>query len=183
MRLEFLCNVPDAPVSFFLMEPDHVSAAYVGWLNDPRVNRFLESRFSRHTMETTRLFVKSMLDSECNVLLGIRSTALGGRHVGNIKLGPISREHGLGEVGIMLGDVEAWGRGIASAAIEQLAVLARDQLHLRKLSAGCYAENQGSLRAFIKTGFVLEGRRTAHVLVDGQSQDVLLLGRILRTSV
>lgn len=181
MKLEPLRHEPDAPVSLFLLELDHVSETYASWLNDPRVNRFLESRFAQHTLETTRAFVKGMLDSDSNLLLGIRSAALGGRHVGNIKLGPISREHGLGEVGIMLGDVDAWGQGIASAAIDHLAAVARDQLHLRKLSAGCYEENQGSARAFIKAGFSLEGRRIAHVLVDGRPQDVLLLGRILRT--
>ncbi|MFM9879528.1 MAG: GNAT family N-acetyltransferase [Burkholderiaceae bacterium] len=166
-------------LELFVLTPAHVGEAYVAWLNDPAVNRYLESRFARHTQASVQVFVDSMLASADHLFLGIRSLALGGRHVGNIKLGPIDRRHGLGEVGIMLGDTQAWGLGIASAAIAQLALIARDQLQLRKLSAGCYASNQGSARAFVKAGFAVEAQRPQHFLIDGQPEDLVLLGRLL----
>lgn len=179
MKLDLPSQPADSLVELFLLEPAHVTAEYVGWLNDPRVNRFLESRFRQHTLESTREFVRTMLQSDDNLLLGIRDKRLQGRHVGNIKLGPVLAAHGLGEVGIMVGATEAWGRGVAAAAIQALVDVARAQLGLRKLSAGCYADNEGSARAFLKAGFKVEGRRLAHVVVDGNPQDVLLLGRIL----
>lgn len=163
----------------FLLEPVHVGPAYVGWLNDPEINRFLESRFAVHDEEGTRAFVASVLASDNSVFFGIRSPVLGGRHVGNIKLGPIDRRHGLAEVGILLGEKAAWGQGLASAAIARVADIAYEELGLRKLSAGCYASNVGSARAFEKAGFALEGRRPQHFLLDGRPEDLLLLGRIL----
>ena len=78
----------------FLLEPDSVSADYVSWLNDPAVNRFLESRWSVATPESTREFVAQQLASPSALFLGIRARALGARHVGNIKLGPIDRKMG-----------------------------------------------------------------------------------------
>lgn len=179
MRLEPRPRWRSDRVELFLLQPEHVGPAYVGWLNDPEVNRFLESRFAVHDEDGTRAFVASVLASDHSVILGIRSPALGRQHVGNIKLGPVDHRHGLGDVGILLGEKAAWGRGLASAAIAQLSDIAHEELGLRKLSAGCYASNGGSLRAFEKAGFAIEGRRPQHFLLDGHPEDLLLLGRIL----
>jgi [ribosomal protein S5]-alanine N-acetyltransferase len=165
-------------VELFLMQPALVSDTYVAWLNDSLVNRYLESRFVAHDIASTCRFVEAALADEHVLFLGIRSIELD-RHVGNIKLGPIDPHHGFAEIGIMIGDRSAWGRGIACAAIERIADIARDELRLRKLSAGCYASNVGSARAFQKAGFTVEGRRSAHYLLGGCAEDAVILGRLL----
>lgn len=165
-------------VQLFLMEPELVTQEYVAWLNDVSVNRYLESRFMTHDLASTRQFVAAALADAGTLFLGIRSLDLG-RHVGNIKLGPIDRHHGIAEVGIMIGDRAAWGKGIATDAIELLAQIARTDLSLRKLSAGCYASNGGSERAFMKAAFCVEGRRRAHYLLGEQPEDAVIMGRIL----
>jgi [ribosomal protein S5]-alanine N-acetyltransferase len=163
-------------VELFLLEPAHVSAAYVDWLADPQVNRFLESRFAVHDLASTQRYVASMLSAANTLFLGIRSAELR-RHVGNIKLGPIDSHHGLGEIGIMIGDRAAWGRGIASDAIDVLCRIGFEQLGLRKLTAGCYASNAGSARAFARAGFTHEATRPAHFLLDGRPEDLILMAR------
>ena len=112
------------------------------------------------------------------LLLGVRDVVLG-RHVGNIKLGPVLRHHGLAEVGILLGDRDARGRGVGTEAITLAASIARDRLGVRKLTAGCYASNIGSSRAFAKAGFAVEGRREAHFILDGHPEDLILMARHL----
>lgn len=169
----------NALMRLFLLRPEHVTDDYVSWLNDPEVNRFLESRYTTHTMASTRDFVAAMLASPDNLFLGIRSRALG-RHVGNIKIGPINTRHATGEVGILVGDKAAWGRGIATAAIAMLSEIARDDLGLRKVTAGCYASNVGSRRAFEKAGYVVEGIRPEQLLLDGHPEDLVVMGRILK---
>jgi [ribosomal protein S5]-alanine N-acetyltransferase len=161
-----------------ILELDDVSQRYVDWLNDPQVNRYLESRFEVHTLGTTRAFVATQLADPSALFLGIHSLELS-RHVGNIKLGPIQRPHGLAEVGIMIGDRDAWGRGIASEAISVIAAIARDEMGLRKLTAGCYRSNGASQRAFVKAGFQVEAVRPRHFLLDGREEDLVLLGRWL----
>jgi len=166
-------------IECFLLEQQHASEEYVGWLNDREVNRYLESRFTIQDLASVRAFIETALADERILFLGIRCPALG-RHVGNIKLGPIDRRHGLGEVGIMIGDRQAWGRGIASAAIACIADIAQHELGLRKLTAGCYASNKGSARAFEKAGFQVEGVRRDHFLLDGRPEDLILMARMLR---
>lgn len=165
-------------VQLFLLEVSDVTETYVGWLNDPRVNLYLESRFQHHTLESTRTFVASCRADENVLFLGLRYPPFEGRHVGNIKL-DINRRHGLGEVGILIGERAVHGRGVATDAIKLMSNIARTQLGLRKLSAGCYATNKGSERAFVKAGFVVEGVRPKHVLVGDRSEDVVQLGVLL----
>ena len=165
-------------VELFLLRPEHVGEAYVSWLNDPEVNQYLESRYVEHTVASTREFVEAMLAAPDTLFLGIRSRATGA-HVGNIKLGPISARHGTGEVGILVGDRCEWGKGLATAAIVALSAIARDPLGLRKVTAGCYASNEGSRRAFLKAGYELEGRRRGQMLLNGQPEDLIIMGHLL----
>ena len=165
-------------IELFLLTADAVTQAYVDWLNDVEINRFLEARFARHDLESTRRFVAQVLADPLTVLFGIRSLELR-RHVGNIKIGPIDRRHGLGEIGIMIGDRAVWGQGFGSEAIERVADIAANELQLRKLSAGCYGSNAASARAFQKAGFTIEAVRRAHFLLDGRAEDALLMGRLL----
>lgn len=167
-------------VELFVLEPSDVTEAYVGWLNDPTVSRYLESRFSIHTIESTRQFVANCLASPSSLLLGIRAIHLQGAHVGNIKMAPIDRHHGLGEVGILVGEKSAWGKGIGSAAIQVLMNIARDELGLRKLTAGCYSSTVGSQKAFLKAGFYIAGERKAHFLFDGEPEAMVLMDCLLK---
>lgn len=163
-------------VELFLLTPELVSDAYVAWLGDPEINRYLESRFATHDRASTQAFVASIAASSKDLMFGIRSRSLG-RHVGNIKLGPIDRHHGTGEIGLMIGDRNAWGRGIASTAIKQICEIAFAELGLRRVTAGCYASNGGSQRAFERAGFTVEGIRKGHFLLDGMPEDLVLMGR------
>lgn len=165
-------------VQLFHLLPEHVGCRYVSWLNDPAVNRYLESRFTVQDQASVERFVSAQLESPSSVLFGIRSYALG-RHVGNIKLGPIDRHHGLGEIGLMIGDRDAWCLGIGSDAIACVARIAAVDLGIRKLIAGCYASNVGSAKAFFKAGFHEEARRPAHFILDGYPEDLVLLARFL----
>lgn len=171
----------DERVELFLLTPELVTDAYVGWLNDAEVNQYLESRFRHEDPDSVRAFVSGVLESENDLFFGIRDLGLD-RHVGNIKLGPIDRRHGLGEIGIMIGDKAAWGRGVGSRAIARIADIGRHELGLRKLTAGCYASNIGSKRAFEKAGFAVEGVRRAHYLLNGQPEDAILLGKLVDES-
>ena len=166
-------------IELFLLGPEHVGPAYVGWLSDPLVGRYLESRFVEHSEASTRAFVSAQRADPAALFLGIRARSLDMRHVGNVKLAPIDRRHGLGEMGILIGERSAWGRGIASDAISAIARIAREQLSLRKLTAGCYASNIGSEKAFLRAGFEVEARSRDHFLLDGRPEDLVLMARWL----
>lgn len=175
---------PDLPESLtrgraaalFVLEPGDATETYLGWMRDPAVQDFLESRFARHDLASLRAFIAAMADSDHSLFMGIRDA--GGRHVGNIKLGPIDWQHGTGDIGLLIGDRAVHGRGIGTEAIGLICGIAR-HLGLAKVTAGAYEMNAGSIRAFEKAGFSIEGRRVAQFVHEGQRIDQVLMGRVL----
>jgi ribosomal-protein-alanine N-acetyltransferase len=159
-----------------LVAPD-ATAAYLGWLADPEVARFLEVRFNPPgSLPELAAYVDQVHRSPVELLLAI-CLIDGGAHVGNIKLGPIDRNHGRGDIGFFIGERSQWGKGLASDAIEQLSDHALAQMGLEKVTAGCYASNEGSRRALTRAGFVEEARLPSHWISDGRREDGLLFGK------
>ncbi len=152
-----------------------VSDSYIGWLNDPEVGRFLETRYSHHDRASVLNFVRAMNTSGVEFLFGI-FLAADGRHVGNIKVGPIKWPHPVADVSLLIGDRSVWGRGVATEAIGLISRWAFKDLAVRKLSAGLYAPNEGSRRAFLKAGYQQEGLRRRHYLLDGTMCDLVEMG-------
>jgi ribosomal-protein-alanine N-acetyltransferase len=154
----------------------HVSDTYRQWLIDPEINKNLETRFDVPTLHGLRNYVTSMRSSSDSYLFGIISKKTGA-HCGNIKLGPINRHHLSASVGLIIGDQNSWGKGIATEAIDLLTGWSFSTLGLRKLTAGSYQGNVGSIRAFEKCGYQIEGtQRSQVVMADGTRGDVVLLG-------
>lgn len=150
---------------------------YCSWLNDKNVNRYLESRFRQFTVEDIADFISSCNASSNTLLLGlIRRTT--GKHIGNIKIGPIDRNHGLGDIGLLIGESGEWGLGLAREAIKALTEYALGPLDLHKVTAGCYEGNIASRKAFESCGFVVEGVRQKHYRSDGRWEDAILMARI-----
>jgi [ribosomal protein S5]-alanine N-acetyltransferase len=150
---------------------------YLGWMSNPNVLRHLEARHIRHDRASLRAFIETSNADPSTLLLGLVVTA-DDRHIGNIKLGPIDLRHRRGDVGILIGDTAMWGRGYAAEAISILAAHAFGELRLHRLTAGFYASNAGSIRAFEKAGFHVEARLPEHWQRDGAWEDGFLMARL-----
>ena len=153
-----------------------IAGPYVDWLADPEVTRFLEVRFAPPDRDGLLAYVRRMNDSRTELLLGIFSSETRA-HIGNIRLGPIDRHHLRTTIGIMIGDRSCWGRGYATEAIAKLSEFAFAEFALFKLTAGFYAPNERSVRAFEKAGFQVETIRHAHALFEGKRIDILEMAR------
>jgi ribosomal-protein-alanine N-acetyltransferase len=151
------------------------TAEYLSWLNDPEVNRYLETRFSLQSMDTIRDFVRTVNGKKNELLFGIFLKD-GNHHIGNIKVGPINPHHRVADLSLFIGAKNYWGQGLASEAIAALSTYAFERLGVRKLAAGMYAPNRGSCQAFLKCGYRQEGIRRAHHLLDGRPCDIIELG-------
>lgn len=156
--------------------PDDANPQYCAWLNDPEVNRFLETRFCQQTIESVRNYVQEMQQSPLTVFLAIVLQD-GSRHIGNIKLGPVLVPHRRAEISFFLGEKQFWGQGYATEAVGLLTDFALHELRLKKVTAGCYHTNKGSQRVFEKLGYVREGVLKSHYLSDDVWVDRLCYAR------
>lgn len=155
---------------------DDAAGPYLGWMNDPEVTRFLESRFSSYSEDDLRRYIAAVQADHRNHFFAIE-LADEGRHVGNIKLGPVEEHHRRGDIGIIVGARDCWGRGIATEAISLVAEWAFASLGLEKLTAGAYAPNIGSVRAFERAGFTVEAVLLRHYVSAGRRIDGVLMAR------
>ncbi len=158
------------------LTPDDVGERYVAWMNDAEITQFLESRWQVHTLESIRAFVAAMQASPRDVQFGIFLNEAG-EHIGNIKIGSIDHIHRRADVGLLIGEKSAWGKGYATEAIELATRFAFEELNLQKLTAGMYAPNIGSYRAFIKAGWSDAGRQRAHYFYKGGYVDGIIVER------
>jgi [ribosomal protein S5]-alanine N-acetyltransferase len=157
------------------VRPADVRGGYGRWVNDPRVNQFLESRFHRATEVSLEAYVARFQGDPDHVFLAVvaRDTDT---HIGNVKLGPIDWNHRVADIGLLIGEPAYWGHGIATEVIRLIARYAFDELHLRKVTAGCYSTNRAAIRAFEKAGFVHEGLRKQQYQCNGEYVDGVMLG-------
>lgn len=152
--------------------------SYAAWMRDPLVTRYLEVRFAPPDENALESFIARMNASDDSLLLGIFPRTEPQRHIGNIKLGPIDRRHKSAALGIAIGEREYWGRGLATQAIAAVVDRAFSALGLERVEAGFYADNLSSQRAFLRAGFVEEGRRQGARLCEGARMDEVLMGRL-----
>ncbi len=154
---------------------EDVGSRYCDWLNDTMVNRYLETRYQTQTLESVANFVHDKIQSPDEYLMAICLND-GDRHIGNIKLGPIRARHALADVSLFIGDRDSWGKGYASQAIACITRFALDELHLNKVSASIYADNKGSVGAFINAGWRQEAVLRKHYVHDDRPMDIILMG-------
>ena len=149
-----------------------ISERYIGWLNNPEVNQFLEVRFQTQTQETVRSFVRSFYQETEKYMWGIFPKGEV-EPVGTATLQSISRHHGgSGEIGLMIGKKDYWGRGASMEAMKLVMRFGFMELGLRRFTGGCYAPNSGMSFTFKRLGFRLEGKLVkAFAVSSGQYVD------------
>lgn len=141
-------------ISLRMVELSDCNENYYNWMNDKEVNQYMETRWAKQTDESIKAFVQSIRQSDHSYLFAI---VYNGKHVGNIKLGPIHPIYKHADISYFIGDKSAWGKGVATEAILLVVKFAFEELKLNKLQAGAFEQNKGSQNALLKAGFVLEG--------------------------
>jgi RimJ/RimL family protein N-acetyltransferase len=101
-----------------------------------------------------------------------------GEAVGGIGLDVLRDVHRIAaEIGFWVAE-PFWGKGIATAAVEQLTQYAFANFPVERLQAMVFEWNPASARVLEKAGFTLEGRLRRHVIKAGRIGDSLLYARI-----
>lgn len=152
-----------------------INATYCSWLNDKETNRYLESRFNVWSLDTLKAY---FLEKENNEIMLAIIDIKKNEHIGNIKISSIDLIHKRAELGLLIGNKEYWGKGVATEVIRLVTEYCFLDLKLHKVTAGAYAENKASIKAFLKNGFIIEGERHEHFWSDSKWTSAVLLGKI-----
>lgn len=159
------------------IRPQDAEGDYCRWMNDNEVTRYLESRFTPHSVQSIASFITQVNESSDSVLFAI-VVRDGNTHIGNIKIGSINWIHHYADVGLLIGSKAHWGKGFATEALNLVVEYAFRELNLHRLEAGCYSNNIGSIKAFKKAGFIEEGIMEERYLCEGEYVDRACLGLV-----
>lgn len=154
---------------------DDLTGAYHAWLDDPEVTRYLETGRWPNTPEAMARFYDQHANSRDHAVFAVCEKA-SGRHVGNVKLGPIHWVHRFAEWGILLGAKDCWGRGYGTEAARLSLGHAFDRLNLHKVILGVAAPHKAAIASYQKVGFREEGRIAELLFIDGAYHDKVLMG-------
>jgi len=152
------------------------------WLSDTAVNRFLEARFEPPTESEQELLISEWYADPQILYLGIYVKNQKLELIGTMKFGPYNLIHKRGELGLVIGESKYWGLGIATKCIMQAEGVVKDNfVGIRKITAGAYSENIGSIKAFQNNGFIIEGTLNDQVISGLNRSSVVLLGKSINS--
>ncbi|WP_394781889.1 GNAT family N-acetyltransferase [Undibacterium sp.] len=92
-----------------------------------------------------------------------------GSIIGRVNLRDVEREVGTARLGYRVA-ADCAGRGVISAAVQQVLHIARTELGLKRIIAHVSVENPASAKVLQKNGFTWTGVRDAAALVQGREQ-------------
>ena len=157
-------------LSLVPLSRSHSSKRYVNWLNDERVNKYLETK-KGYTISMLNEYLNSIEESDiCAWAIHLKET---GMHIGNIKIDPIDQRNMNAEYGILIGERSSWGNGYAYEASKKVFDFCFTDMKLRKITLGVVSKNKSAVKLYKRMGFEEEGLLKSHCFHDGQWQDVI----------
>lgn len=159
---------------------DHLTARYIGWLNNRDLMRFSRQGQRIHTLESCRVYMESF-DEKPNYFWAVEEVAQGLGHVGNMNA-YVDLRHQVADVGILIGELGARGKGMGLEAWRGVCTWLLDLGGMRKISAGALSVNIPMLKIMESSGMVPDGVRRRHQLFEGKEVDIIHMALYSRSS-
>jgi RimJ/RimL family protein N-acetyltransferase len=148
--------------------------AFVKWFSDPEVLEFLGLRNPLSQAREEKWYDKILEGPEDEHPFAIEVFENGGwRVIGNIAFFGMHTTFRSAEIGIVLGDKSAWGKGYGTEAMRQMVDHGFKDLNLHRIHLQVVAENARGIRCYEKVGFKHEGRQRDDIWKNGKFHDVL----------
>ncbi len=152
----------------------------VGWLNDPEVREHLLLVYPLGLGEEERWYddVSKHEPAAQPFLVEIPADGHPGSWtpIGVIGFHEVSWRTRAAELGVVLGDRSAWGKGYGTDATRALLRWGFDELNLNRAWLRVFEDNARAIRSYEKLGFRLEGRLRQDRFHGGRYSDTLILG-------
>ncbi|MDA8162356.1 MAG: GNAT family protein [Desulfobacteraceae bacterium] len=152
-------------------EERHLTARYLGWLNDPDVVRYSEQRHRTHTMESCRAYFESFRGTS-NYFWAIEETAQGHGHIGNLNA-YVDIKNLVADMGIIIGEKRLHGHGYGREALDGICCFLLKDAGLRKVTVGMMAANRPMINLARGLGMVEDGVRRRHFLFENHEEDMV----------
>ncbi len=154
------------------------SAKYLKWMRDYDVIKTLNllSYVEKQVSAEELIDYCKTMDLADNILFFALFVRESNDFVGTVKIGKIDLELLTADVGIMIGEKQHWGKGLAQDSLHAVCKYLFDNRQLRKLTCGLMAINPAMEIVFKKLGFQVEGRFRKADYYEDQYIDHIYMG-------
>lgn len=146
---------------------------YHAWITNPHTNRFLLAGNSAMTLDEEITWYEGVTRRNDIALYTIYELP-GFRPIGNVDLHGIDRVNRSAELGIMIGESDARGRGLGTEAVRLMCDIGFHILGLNSIHLVTFGWNFAGQKAYVKAGFREIGRRREARWFDGRYWDDVL---------
>ena len=145
---------------------------YRRWINDPRVNCYLNQWGSLLRLEDEEDWYDRLGSSDRVLTVYLRDGMV---PIGNGGFHGVNFQNRTAEMGLVLGEREYWGRGLGSEAVRLLLDYGFLGLGLEVVRLRAAEFNERAIRCYRSAGFRPAGRLRRHHRVGGRTYDLLLM--------
>lgn len=150
------------------LEVTDISDSYVSWFKSRQVTAFLE--VSDLTKDDCKNYLLEGRNAGTRFMYAICEPEHG-KVIGTVKIGEIDRKFMISDLVTVIGDPDYWGKGLATKAIRQGSHIAFEEHGIRKLHGGMYDQNIGSIKAYLRAGWVVEAILHGQYVLNNQTMD------------
>lgn len=150
--------------------------AIVRWRNSDavRTNFIYQALF---TPESHRNWIKTMVETG-RVVQTIICDSASDKPLGSVYIRDIDRQHNKAEYGIFIGEDDARGRGVGTAAAKLMLRYCFEEENLNRVYLRAFADNLQAIRSYEKAGFEREGLLKQDVCIDGVYRDIVWMAAL-----
>jgi UDP-4-amino-4,6-dideoxy-N-acetyl-beta-L-altrosamine N-acetyltransferase len=145
----------------------------VKWRNDPEILKWLFSYLHLSKVKQRKWYEKYLDDAtQQTFIIEVKEEKT---LIGTIGLTDIDYKNQKGELTIIIGEKEYWGKGLGEESLKLLVKFAFNEMNLRKIKALVFSDNEVAIKLYEKCGFVKEGVLQEEIFKNGAFKDVILM--------
>ena len=143
---------------------DDVSEEYLSWFsNSKEVIDYISFAKINADIDKLRQYLKEREDKSDILFLGIFTDT--GQHIGNIKYEPINFKEHSATMGILIGEKEWRGKGVATEVIQYSIRFLKDKYKIKYIDLGVNEENVAAVLTYKKMGFKVSKKINSDLLM------------------
>lgn len=147
------------------------------WFNDKNITQYQDKGIFPNSIEKQSSYYEYLLDSKTDIVFAIIDKS-DEKHIGNIGIHNIDYIHRRCEIGIIIGENNQRGKGIAKLCIDKMKDYIFNTLNLRRITIFIMHENIASIKSFESCGFIKEGIMKEYYYKNGKYFDSIVYGLI-----
>ena len=151
-----------------------ITEDYLMWFRDQEVTQYLDAQ--NLTKQEVLENITKGKKLGVHIMLAIVENE-SGKHIGNVKIGPINTITKVSDLVTVIGDLSSQGKGYGREAILAGCDYAFDHVGIRKLAGRINVKNIASVKAYMAAGWFIEGILREHDFRNGVPEDVYAVAR------